>query len=106
MAGLSKPIRLEKYVTTKDGDGNNTETVSKFNFWAEVKRNSGGRTEAAGQPQLTNDITFKVRFRPDFDVSGNWRVVYDQRRFTVNSIDKDKEQRFYWIIKATSQDKK
>lgn len=103
MAGVSKQIRLEKYVTAKDGSGNNTETVTKYNLFAEVKRRGGSRVNQDGQTQLTQSIQFRVRFRPDFKPSGNWRVVFDGNRYTVQSIEKEKEDRFWWLITTESQ---
>lgn len=98
-----KQIRLEKWVTVKDGSGNNTETVSKYNLFAEVKRNGGGRINTDGQTSLTQNIQFRVRFRPDFKPSGNWRVVFDGLRYTVQTIEKEGEDRFWWLIKTESQ---
>jgi len=91
MAGVSKQIRLEKYATTQGGSGDNAETVTKYNMWAEVKRQGGARINHAGQTLLTQGIQFRVRFRPDFKPSGNWRVVFDGNRYTVQSIEKEKE---------------
>lgn len=98
MAGISKQVRLEKWISTRDGDGNSVETVTKYNCFAEVTKSSGGRSSLNGQTMLTDTIRFKVRFRPDFKPSGNWRIVYDGVRYTVQSIEKEKEERFYWIF--------
>ena len=100
MAGVSKQIRLEKYVSTQDGSGNWVETVTKYNCFAEVVREGGVRSSLNGQNKLNATIKFKIRFRPDFKPSGNWRVIYDGLRYTVHSIEKEKEERFYWIFKC------
>lgn len=101
---LAKQIRLEKWATTQDGNGNNIEAITvKYNLWANVKRTAGQRVQVAGKIELSSSIKFSVRFRPDFNPSGNWRVVYNGNRHTVQSIVQDEEKRFYWTITADSQ---
>lgn len=106
MIGDRKQIRLEKWATGQDAKGNNTEVVTNiYDTWAEVSRSSGDRSSLNGKEGLTNFFIFRVRFN-DFDPTGNWRVVYDRRRFTVHSIEKEKQERFYWIIKAEASGKR
>lgn len=98
MAGLSKQIRLEKYTSTQNGSGDWVETVTKYNCFADVTRLGGSRSSLNGSERLNQGYQFKVRFRPDFKPSGKWRVVYDGLRYTVSSIAKEDEERFYWIF--------
>lgn len=93
-------IRLEKWVSTKDGSGDFKETVTKYNLFAEVLSSGSSRLTTNGSTKLNNTVQFKIRFRPDFKPTGNWRVVYDGKRYTVNSIEKENQERFYWIITA------
>lgn len=103
MAGIAdrKQIRLEKITTSKDGNGNLVETIAlRLNFWAEVSRQGGGRSSLNGQTQLGNSYLFKVNFRPDWKPTGAWRVVYLGKRLTVQSIERQDEERFTWRIIA------
>lgn len=94
-------IRLEKWVTTKDGSGNNIEILAeKINAFAEVTRLSGDRASLNGVTHLDNFFEFIVRFSPKFNITGNWRLIYGGKRFTVHSIEKMEEKRFYWRIRA------
>lgn len=93
-------IRLEKVTAAKDGSGDWKETITKYNLWAEVLSGSSGRSSLNGRTTLNATKQFKVRFRPDFKPEGNWRIVYDAKKYTVNSIEKENEKRFYWIITA------
>ena len=95
-----KQIRLEKWVSTKDGSGDFKETVTKYNLWAEVVTSSTSRGSVGGSTKLTQTVQFRVRFRPDFKPTGDWRVVHDGRRYTVTSIEKENQKRFYWLITA------
>lgn len=96
-------IRLEKWVSTKGAGGDFKETVTKYNLWAEVLSGSSGRSSLNGRTTLNATKQFKVRFRPDFKPEGNWRIVYDAKKYTVNSIEKENEKRFYWIITAEAR---
>ena len=93
-----KQIRLEKWVSTKDGSGDFKETVTKYNLWAEVTRQGGSRISLSGRTALSESYEFKMQFRPDFKPSGNCRIVYDGKRYTVTSIRKDEEKRFKWVF--------
>jgi SPP1 family predicted phage head-tail adaptor len=95
-----KQIRLERWTSVQDAFGNWTESVQKFNLFAEVTRKSGSRSSLNGQTRLNSIMEFRVRFRPDFNPTGNWRVVYDGNRYTVQEIIKEKEQRYWWIIRT------
>lgn len=95
-----KQIRLEKYVSAQNGSGDWVETVTRYNTWAEVVRKGGDRSSLNGQTKLKSLLDFKVRFRPDYKPTGNWRVVYDGNRYTVHEIVKENEGRFYWIFKT------
>ena len=104
---MTHQIRLEKWLTTKDGIGNNTEqVVTEVNVFAEVRRLSGDRASLNGQTFLDNMFQFRFRFNPKIDPTGNWRIIYDGRRFTVHSIEQEEQRRFYWIVKAEANKKK
>lgn len=105
--GATREIKLEWYKTAKDASGNNVESVYKrISMWAGVKRIGGGRTTRSGQTALENSIEFIIYYRPSIFPTGNWRVVYDGRKHTVQSIVKDSERRFFWRILAISEGKK
>ena len=98
MAGISKQIRMEKWVSSIGGTGDYTEAVTKYNCFGEVMRTGGSKSSTNGQTVLSNSMKLRVRFRPDFKPSGNWRVVVDGLRYTVESIEKEDGRRFWWII--------
>lgn len=102
--GTTKEIKLERWTTVKDGNGNNIESMTfSVTRWATVKRVGANRNTTAGQTSIRDSVLFHVRFSYNFDPSGNWRVVYDNLRHTVDSIVKDEEKRFYWFIQADSK---
>lgn len=101
MAGLNAPVRLEKWSSAKDGSGDSKESVDKYNLWAEILTTNSSKGESGSRSKLVQTVQFRVRFRPDFKPTGNWRVVYDGKRYTVESIEKSESKRFYWVITAS-----
>lgn len=101
MARLKKQIRLEHWISTKDSKGDFKESISvKYNLWAEVKSKGAGSFTSAGQISTGSTYEFTVNFRPDLYPSGDWKVVYQGERYSVESIERKDEDRFSWIITA------
>ena len=92
-------IRVEKWIAPKDAKGDAKERIEQaFNLWAEIVRSSGIKIEIAGQDKLNKNKQFKIRFRPDWKLSGSWRIIYLGNRYRVTSIERIKEKRFNWLI--------
>ena len=96
-------IRLEKWAMVKDGNGNAVESVNTaYNMWAEQVRTGGNRSDSNGQTKLNNSVQFKIRFRPDWKVSGMWKLIYNGSRYSITQIKRLDEKRFNWIINCES----
>jgi len=92
-------IRVEKWVVNKDANGNMIEAIQRaYNLGAELVQQGGGRIDTAGQTRLTNNKQFKIRFRPDWKLTGSWKFKYLQKRYTITNIERVNEKRFNWII--------
>jgi SPP1 family predicted phage head-tail adaptor len=106
MVGLMKPIRLIQNTSAQNSDGRWVETAANsYNIFGELVKTGSGRSVNNGQTQFTNTIRFKIRFRDDFDVSGDWRLVWAGKQYTISGIDRVDEKRFNWEITATSSGK-
>ena len=99
MAGIGRPIRLEKWTSTQT-NGVWTESVTRYNVFGEVTRQGGTKVNDSGHVVLVQTVKFKVRFRPNFKPSGNWKVIYDGVRYDIKSIERESEGRFFWILTA------
>jgi len=108
MIANMKQILLEEFLTTKNARGDNIETLgSSYNIWAEVKRLSGSRVDdQKKQIGLTNVFQFRLWFNDNISLTGNYRITYDNRVFTVQAIEKENENNFYWIIQAEALDER
>ena len=103
MIGQRKQIRLEQWTTTKDGNKNNVEAITKtLDTWAEIEELGGDRSSLNGKTQLTNMYRFRFRYASidPIDITGNWRIIYDRRYFKVHNIKKENQKRFYYVVKA------
>lgn len=98
-------IRMEQWTTSKV-NGNNVESITNtFDTWANVRRKGGDRSSLNGKTGLTNSYEFEIDYASvqPIDITGNWRIIYDRRYFKVHSIEKKKQERFYYIINAESK---
>ena len=92
-------IRLEKWVVAKDSHGNAVEQIGNaYNTWAQIVPQNGQRVNLSGQIQLSKSKQFKIRFRPDWVLDGNWKIIYLQTRYTITNIQRLNEKRYNWII--------
>jgi len=92
-------IRIEKWGASKDANGNMKEAVQNiYNLWAEIVQSSGVRTDSQGQTRLNKTRTFKIRFRPDWQVDSTWKLVYLKKRYSITDIERIQEKRFNWLI--------
>ena len=106
MVGMMKPIRLIQRTSAQAADGRWVEsTTNSYNIYAELQKTGSGRSVNNGQTSLTGTIQFKVFFKDDFDISGDWKLVWAGRQYTIQGIDRVDERRFNLLITATASGK-
>ena len=92
-------IRVEKWAAPKDYSGDAKESMEhSYPLWAEIVNSSGSRSDTNGQMKLNKTKTFKIRFRPDWKLSGEWKLKYLQKRYSITSIERINEKRFNWLV--------
>ena len=102
--GKRAQVQLVQLLVAKDGHGRNIEQEGqRYGAWAEVSNPSGFRTYEGGQTQLGATKRFMIRFRFDRYPDCNWKIRYENKDWTLSSIEKMNEKRFYWRITATSK---
>ena len=102
MAGVGnmKPIKLLKYTTSVDGNGDQSQTVQTYTFWAEVTDNGGSRTQTDGRTNLSDGKTFKIWFRTSEFLNGDWKIRYFGQTYAVLNVQRIDEKRFNCLITA------
>lgn len=101
--GQRKRIQLLKLVHSKGANGANENSQTRYTYWAEVVRGSGGRDYQNSQTQLNSSFTFRIRYNSTIDPNSKYYIVYDSKQLTVTSVERENEKDFYWIIRATAK---
>ena len=84
-----------------DVTGNNTETEAlRFRTFAEVKDGGGSLGSDHGHNTLSNQKTFKIRYRADWVLNTKWKIKYFGKLYGITSIERINEKRFNWLIRA------
>ena len=102
MAGIGtyKPIKLIKYITSLDGNGDAIETLAKiYKMWSEVKSLGGSRSLQKEQTALSDSKTFKIMFK-DYPINADFKIQYFGQIYAISSIERIDEKRFNWLITA------
>ena len=102
--GVRKHIIIVDVAPVKDANGfmKSSDEVL-FSGWAEVTQPRGSRLYSLGQDAIEHTKFFKIRNHQAINSTVHTRLIYSGKRYTVNSIEKEKEKNFYWIIRATAQ---
>lgn len=96
-------VRIEKWRQDKDVNGNALESLDvAYNLWAERISTGGNRSDSHGQTKLSDSVRFKIRFRPDWKINSNWKLVERGMRYSITSIKRVDERRFNWEIQCES----
>jgi len=104
---VSYPIRLVKWQTAKDGSGDLVETVVKnISTFAEVTDIGGSRFFNQGDTSIVHDKQFRIRFNPNYNPTGNWRVIFHGHSYTITEIERENEKSFFWLFKGTAEGKR
>lgn len=105
MAGIGnyKLVKLYKYTNSKSVYGDNVESLSlRYRTYAEVTSLSSSRVEDRGRTDVGNSKQFKIRWRADWILNGDWKIKYFGKIYTISSIERISEKRFNWLINASS----
>lgn len=107
MAGVGnmKPIQVRQLQSERDSNGFDIAGDRLvFTGWASVRQASGFREYLTGQAQLGTIKEFRIRHTHGFPYDVDTRLVYDGKQYTINSMERDREKRFWWVIRATALD--
>jgi SPP1 family predicted phage head-tail adaptor len=75
-------------------------TTTILRTWADVRERSGSRAVQNDQTLLDKFFEFKFRWNGDIQINANVKLVYDGRRYTIHSLEKQHQKKFYWILQA------
>jgi hypothetical protein len=103
MAGVGnyKPIQLVRYTITFNESGDPTQQAQYWNAWAEVSDNGGGRSQVDGRTTLSSSKTFKIWFRTNTILIGEWKILYFGDTYAITNIQRIDEKRFNLLVSAS-----
>lgn len=102
--GQRKQVQIRPYTSTKGAAGQNVETDgTPVNVWAEVESPGGSRSYEHGQTKIGNTRDFIIGYRFDLFPGSSWRIMYDGKLWTVSSIEKVAERRFFYRLRAEAK---
>lgn len=98
---MSNMIRLERWATVQDANGNNIESMdSAFNVFAHVRRTGGRSGEKHGIVRDEDSLLVRMRWNPSMHIDHRWKLVYAGKRYTIKSVEYEDEKKFYLLIEA------
>lgn len=98
--GQRKPFKLVDETPTRVNGEPVPKQVTILRSWADVRSISSNRAVENNQTKIGKLFEFRFRYRSDISVNQNVRLVYDGKRYTIQSIEKDKQKKFYWTIRV------
>jgi len=100
MGGVSVPIKLIRNEVSQETNGNWGEpTETKFDLFAELLDAGHGFRSYEAQTQLGLVRRFKIRFRDTLTPTGDWKIEFRGKKWTIVSIEPE-DRMFHWIITA------
>ncbi len=94
---LNRVVTFEVWENSQDTQGSAIQTVSEtFTQRASVKDRSGGQLTNEGQQQWDYNTEITVRFARE--LKSNMTLIYENFRYTINSISTNSEGHKRWNI--------
>lgn len=105
MAGIGsmKPVKLVDETPTKSGANWLAGNVTILNTWAEVKVKNATRVVQGNQVVLDKFFEFRFRYRGDIELNANVRLIYNGKKYAVQSLTREDEKNFYWKLLAEAK---
>src|SRR5688572_5721013 len=101
--GTRKLIKLvDETPTVADGEQVPSE-VEILNTWADVRLVNSNRSVNNNQTNINKLFEFRFRFRGTITLNVNVKVEYRSVRYTIQSLEREKEKNFYWIIRVEAK---
>lgn len=99
---MNLPIKLVKTVVTQEAAGNwpSEPVVTKYSMFAELVQPSSAFRSYDAQTQLGQVKTFRVRFNFDLHPTGDWKIEFRGKEWTVHGMPLKDDRQFYWLITA------
>lgn len=101
MAGIGsmRKIVLERWTQAKNATGSLEDTLTtRYPIYADIRDRGGSRSYEDYQTKLSSAKEIRIYYRDPFDITAQWKVVFDGRRYTVSDVQKVNEAKFNYLL--------
>lgn len=86
-------------VSTPDGAGGFVNLLGDYyTCWAEIYKQSNDRSDIAGKDNLSDDITFKIRYTISKEFTNSLIISYNDKLYNINSIVNQYDENRFFLI--------
>lgn len=93
---------MDETPTIVDGESIPSAVVL-LNAWADVRLVNSNRSVNNNLTSLNKLFEFRFRFRGTITLNVNVKVEYRGVRHTIQSLEREKEKNFYWLLRAEAK---
>jgi SPP1 family predicted phage head-tail adaptor len=96
---LHNRITFQSQSNASDGAGGVITTlVNYYTCWAQMSTNTNSRTDIAGKDNISDDITFRIRFTTTYSIDNKLIISYESRLYNINSVINEGDNNKYLVI--------
>jgi SPP1 family predicted phage head-tail adaptor len=92
-------ITFKSQSNVSDGAGGVVTTlVDYYTCWAQMSRNTNDRSDIAGKDNISDDITFRIRYTTSKTFSNKLVISYKSNLYNINSVINEGDYDRYFLI--------
>ena len=101
---MNLQIELWKIEPTQQASGewdDEQQPTARYKVFAGLVTPESGFRSYDAQTQLGQTQGFKIRWRSDLSITGDWKIRFREQTWSIQKIALEREAQFYWIITAS-----
>jgi SPP1 family predicted phage head-tail adaptor len=96
---LHNRITFQSQSNASDGAGGVVTTlVHYYTCWAQMSRNTNDRSDIAGKDNISDDITFRIRYTTSKIFTNKLVISYQSNLYNINSVINEGDNNSYFLI--------
>jgi hypothetical protein len=86
-----------------DGSGGFVNTLTPYyTCWAQIAKETGGKTNISGNDSMKDDIIFRIRWAQSLVLDNKLVITFNNQKYLINSvIIEDNDYKYYLIYCAS-----
>ena len=96
---LMNRITFKSKTSVSDSAGGFVNTlVDYYTCWAQMSRNTNDRSDIAGKDNISDDITFRIRYTTSKIFTNKLVISYQSNLYNINSVINEGDGNKYFLI--------